>query len=198
MTAKSLYPPGIRIWHWVNALLFIALILTGIQLRAPFVSILSDYTDIVLIHRYAGRALTISFVFWLLYVLLTRDIKHYLLCARDLRNIPRQVAFYSFGVFTGGKNPFTPSVEDKFNVLQKITYAGVMFILVPFIILTGILFDNILFFSRFIYAIGGLRILDILHVIAGYLSVLFLIIHIYMSTLGGSVMYYMKKMTFGK
>ena len=44
-----------------------------------------------------------------------------------------------------------------------------MFILVPVIIVTGILFNNILSFSQVINAIGGLRILDVIHVIAGYL-----------------------------
>ena len=73
-----------------------------------------------------------------------------------------------------------------------------MFILVPVIIITGILFNNILSFSQVINAIGGLRILDVIHVTAGYLLVLFLIIHMYMATLGKTVMAYMKMMIVGE
>ena len=100
--------------------------------------------------------------------------------------------------FQGQSNPFTASEEEKFNVLQKISYGAVMFILVPVIIITGILFDNILSFSQVINAIGGLRILDVIHVITGYLLVLFLVIHMYMATLGKTVTSYLKSMITGE
>ena len=73
-----------------------------------------------------------------------------------------------------------------------------MFILVPVIIITGILFGNILSFSQVINAMGGLRILDVIHVITGYLLVLFLAIHMYMATLGKTVTSYLKSMITGE
>lgn len=194
----SLYPLAIRIWHWVNALFFIVLIITGIQLRAPNFSIFSQYGTATSLHRYTGVLFVLSFLFWLFYSIFTGAIKHYLSHGEDIRKIPQQVAFYTFFVFRGRPNPFTASEKEKFNVLQKITYSTVMFILVPIIIVTGILFNNILSFSQVINAIGGLRILDIIHVIVGYLLVLFLIIHMYMATLGKTVTSYMKSMITGK
>jgi thiosulfate reductase cytochrome b subunit len=59
------------------------------------------------------------------------------------------------------------------------------------------MFSDILFFFRFINAIGGLRMLDALHVTAGYLLVIFLIIHMYMATLGKTVTSYMRSIITG-
>ena len=195
---RPLYPLTLRIWHWVNTILFIALIITGIQLRAPNFSIFSQYGTATALHRYAGTLFVLSFLFWLFYCIFTGSIKHYIPHWRDIGKIPQQVAFYSFFVFKGKSNPFTASEEEKFNVLQKISYGAVMFILVPVIIITGILFGNILSFSQVINAMGGLRILDVIHVITGYLLVLFLAIHMYMATLGKTVTSYLKSMITGE
>jgi thiosulfate reductase cytochrome b subunit len=193
----SLYPLPIRIWHWTNTLLFIVLIITGIQLRVPGFSVFSQYGTATALHGYTGAACVLSFLFWFFYSIFTGSIKHYLPRRKDIREIPQQVAYYVFFIFKGRTNPFSASEKEKFNVLQKIAYGSVMFILVPIIIITGIMFNNILFFSHFINAIGGLRVLDAVHVAAGYLFVLFLIIHMYMATLGKTVTAYMKSMITG-
>ena len=193
----SLYPLPIRIWHWTNAFLFVVLIVTGIQLRAPGFSVFSQYGTATALHGYAGFACVLSFLFWFFYSILTGSIKHYLPRKKDIREIPQQVAFYVFFIFKGRSNPFLASEKGKFNVLQKITYGTVMCILVPIIIVTGIMFNNILSFSQLINAIGGLRILDAIHVAAGYLFVIFLIIHMYMATLGKTITAYLKSIITG-
>jgi len=194
----SLYPLGIRIWHWVNAIIFIVLIVTGIQLRAPNFSIFSEYAMATSLHFHAGMLLGLSFLFWLFYCIFKRTIRHYLPHRGDIRKVPEQVIFYTFFIFRGRPNPFTATEENKFNVLQKMSYGAVMFILVPVIIITGVLFDNILSFSQVINAMGGLRILDVVHVIAGYMLGLFLIIHMYMATLGKTVTTYLKSIIMGE
>jgi thiosulfate reductase cytochrome b subunit len=166
-------------------------------LRAPGFSVFSQYGTATALHGYAGFACVLSFLFWFFYSILTGSIKHYLPRKKDIREIPQQIAFYVFFVFKGRSNPFSASEKAKFNVLQKITYGTVMFILVPIIIITGIMFNNILSFSQLINAIGGLRILDAIHVAAGYLFVIFLIIHMYMATLGKTVTSYLKSIITG-
>jgi thiosulfate reductase cytochrome b subunit len=193
----SLYPLPIRIWHWTNAFLFVVLIITGIQLRVPGFSVFSQYGTATALHRYAGAVCVFSFLFWFFYSVFTGAIKHYFPRRKDIGDIPQQVAFYIFFVFKGRPNPFSASEKEKFNVLQKITYGTVMFILVPIIIITGIMFNNILSFSQIINAAGGLRILDAVHVAAGYLFVIFLIIHMYMATLGKTVTSYLKSIITG-
>lgn len=170
------------------------LIVTGIQLRAPG---FSQYGTATALHGYAGAACVLSFLFWFFYSIFTGAMKHYLPRKKDIREVPQQIAFYVFFVFKGRPNPFSASEKEKFNVLQKITYGTVMFILVPIIIITGIMFNNILVFSQLINLMGGLRVLDAVHVAAAYLFFIFLIIHMYMATLGKTVTSYIKSIIIG-
>ena len=151
----SLYPLPIRIWHWMNTFLFVVLIITGIQLRVPGFSVFSQYGTATTLHGYLGALCVLSYLFWLFYCIFTGAMKHYLPHKGDLKKIPQQAAFYVFFVFKDRSNPFSASEKERFNILQKISYSTVMFILVPIIIITGILYNNILFFFQFINAIGG-------------------------------------------
>ncbi|HVN96662.1 MAG TPA: cytochrome b/b6 domain-containing protein [Syntrophorhabdaceae bacterium] len=195
---SSLYPLPIRIWHWVNALLFVGLAVTGIELRAPGFSLFSQYGTATAVHKYAGFSFIISFLFWLIWGIVTGAMRYYFPRGRDFKEIPHQAAFYLYSIFKGAPNPFSASEREKFNVLQKISYGAVMLILVPAIAITGIMLSDILYFFRSINAIGGLRILDALHVAAAYLLLIFLVVHIYMATLGKTITAYLKNIITGK
>ncbi len=69
MTRVRLYTLPIRVWHWINAFLIFFLIITGIQLRVPDVTIFAHYSQAVWLHKYAGFCMAGSFIFWLCYVL---------------------------------------------------------------------------------------------------------------------------------
>jgi thiosulfate reductase cytochrome b subunit len=161
------------------------LIITGIQLRTPSINIIQDYRTVVLLHKYFGFAMTASFLFWFFYYIITGGlIKYYLLRLKDIKGMPPQVFYYVFFIFNGKKNPFSPSTDNKFNPMQKLAYSSVMFVFTPLIIITGILFSDITYFFSLIKTIGGLRILDAIHVATAYIFVLYLVVHIYMATLG--------------
>ena len=185
MSGIYLHPLPIRIWHWTNAFIVFVLIITGIQLRTPSINIIQDYRTVVLLHKYFGFAMTASFLFWFFYYIITGGlIKYYLLRIKDIKGMPLQVLYYVFFIFNGKKNPFYPSTDNKFNPMQKLAYSSVMFVFTPLIIITGILFSDITYFFSLIKTIGGLRILDAIHVATAYIFVLYLVVHIYMATLG--------------
>lgn len=193
-----LHPLPVRIWHWANVFLIIMLMLTGIQLRIPDIVSFPQYGVAVALHKYLGYLLTLSFLFWLFYYLLTGGMrKHYIPGTGDIKGIPKQAIYYVYTFFRGGQNPFAPSPDVKFNSLQKLAYLSVMFLLMPVIIITGVLFSDILFFFRYIDIIGGLRVLDAIHVITGYCFLLYLIVHIYMSSLGENITAYVRSMITG-
>jgi thiosulfate reductase cytochrome b subunit len=198
MSKLYLHPLPVRIWHWANAFIVIILILTGIQMRAPSIQMIHDYRIVVLIHKYFGFAMAGSFFFWLFYYIFTGDLKkHYIMSFKDMKNIPEQALYYLFHIFRGKKNPFKPSPENKFNSLQKLAYSSIMFVFVPIIAFTGILFSDILYFFSWIKAIGGLRILDAIHITAAYIFVFYLLVHIYMATLGPKLYSHIKSMVTG-
>lgn len=197
MKKVFLHPTPIRIWHWINAGLILFLIITGFQLRFPGIPIF-QYRHAVFLHKIAGFVLAGSFLFWVAYYLITGDfVKHYLFHMRDAKGMMRQASYYAFSMFKHANNPFTPSAHERFNPLQKIAYLSVMLILTPIILFTGILFSNIVYFINIINYIGGVRILDALHVATGYAFLLYLIVHLYMSTLGYRIVSHIKAMITG-
>lgn len=196
----------IRLWHWINALIVIILFITGVQLRAPGTVVISQsvglwtpsYTTAVLIHKYAGFALAASFVFWLVYIVISGSyMKHYLFRLSDIGLMGRQARYYVIGVFNGEKNPFTATPLGKFNPLQKMTYGLVMPVVLLALIVTGVLFSDPFYFREYIEKLGGIRMLDALHVIAAYLCLLNFTVHLYMTTMGHHLFDHIKSMIVG-
>jgi thiosulfate reductase cytochrome b subunit len=197
--AVPLHPLPIRIWHWANALLIFVLVVTGAQLRFTDLVIIPDYGLVVALHKYAGYVLTVFFLFWIAaYVIVGGFTKHYIISPRDIRSIPGQLAYYIHGLFRGSDNPFAPSPESRFNALQKLAYSFIMIVAMPLIIITGIVFGNIMDFYGIIRAMGGIRVLDAIHVVVGYIFLIYLIVHLYMATLGKTPFSHTKAMFTGR
>jgi thiosulfate reductase cytochrome b subunit len=198
MKRIDLHPLPLRIWHWSNALLVILLIITGIQLRLSGVASLRPHDPALLVHKYAGWAMTASAVFWLVYTLVTGNLgRHFAIRRNDLRGIFRQAKFYLISIFKGEENPFQPSPEEKFNPLQKLAYGAIMLVFTPILVLTGIPFNDMNLARKYVILWNMAGILDAIHVTAGYVFVLYLIIHIYMATLGRTAASHIKAMILG-
>jgi len=206
MKKVFLHTLTIRIWHWINAVIVIALMITGIQLRVPGIEEFArqmavwipEYSVVVMIHKYIGYSMALSFIFWLVYILASGSFRtHYFPRPADIPILGKQALYYLVGVFQGSENPFTPTAEGKFNPLQKIAYGSVMLVITPLIVITGILFSDIFFFRGVIDWLGGVRLLVALHVVASYLFLLNLIVHLYMCTMGHHIFDHIKAMIVG-
>jgi thiosulfate reductase cytochrome b subunit len=193
-----LHPLPLRLWHWANTVIVLFLIITGIQLRAPDIAILPSYRSAVLAHKGTGFIMALFFLFWIIYTVLNRQSRRqYRFRFTDLVGLARQSSYYAFGVFRGQINPYPAKMEAKFNPLQKASYLFIQCIFTPLIITTGILFSDILFFSTAINSIGGIKVIDLIHVIVAYIFVLYLLVHIYMSTMGHTPFTHIKAMFTG-
>ena len=54
--------------------------------------------------------------------------------------VSKQARFYLYGIMKGEPHPFAATTTDKFNPLQQLaSYLGVMFGLVPLLLITGVL-----------------------------------------------------------
>ena len=198
MKKVFLHPLPIRVWHWINAGLILFLIVTGVQLRFPGGVSLFQYNQAAFLHKIFGYVLVGSFLYWLFYYLITGGFnKHYLFHKRDTKGMVRQSFYYTFSMFKGARTPFIPSAHERFNPLQKIAYLTLMLILTPVILITGILFSDLVYFLNIVNFIGGVRILDAIHVATGYAFLLYLIVHLYMATLGYRVISHIKAMITG-
>jgi len=194
-----LYPLIIRIWHLLNALFILALIFTGCSMYATGSGYeFMKFKAAVKIHDVLGILLTANYALFILANFKTGNIKHYLFRSKGFfMQMIRQFRYYIFGIFKNENHPYPITVDRKFNPLQQFSYVIIMFIMVPFLILTGwaYLFPSILF-DR-ILGMTGIRVNDIIHILSGYLCTLFLFIHLYFCTIGDTFTSNFKSMITG-
>jgi len=190
----------IRIWHFVHGICIVLLVLTGIQLRYPdLFPLFGTVRKTVQLHNLFGYIATVDFFLWLGYYLAKRQMTaQYIPKIKDFsEGTLKQAEYYFFRIFLGDPAPFEPSPEAKFNSMQKITYAGIMLFIIPLQIITGILLWDVELFLPVIAVLGGVRIIDALHVILGYVCTSFLIMHLYLATLGHTFFAHFKMIILG-
>ena len=184
MTQKVYYyPVWLRIWHMINALMFLFLIITGLSMQYGLFKIRFDYA--VTIHNVCGIVLTISYMYYFVANFIIGNLKFYRIKFSGLyKNLAIQFRFYTIGIFRNEKAPFPLTTKRKFNPLQKLSYVGVMYIIVPLIIFSGLalLFPQIIY-NR-VLGVPGIVLTDLVHVMAGFLGSIFMIIHVYFCTIG--------------
>jgi thiosulfate reductase cytochrome b subunit len=183
-----LYPKWIRIWHLVNALMFLILIVTGLSMQytdKENASYVVGFAKAVRWHNFAAIVLVLNYILFVTGNLLTNNGRYYKIGRKDfLSNLVKQFKYYSSGMFKGEKHPFPVTEERKFNPLQKLTYVLAMYVAVPLLIISGIglLLPEITITTFF--GISGLILTDILHITMGFFLSIFMVIHIYTCTLG--------------
>lgn len=180
------YPLIIRIWHIINALNFVLLVVTGISLH--FVAEgnnLIPFNVSVAVHNTCAIILTLNYGLFIAGNIITGNGKYYRSWKTDLKkNMKPQIRFYLSGIFKKEKHPFPVNQDRKFNPLQKISYVMVMFVGMPLIIITGLglMFPSIMIAD--VFGISGMALTDYAHYIVGFVLSMFLVIHIYTCTLG--------------
>src|SRR4030043_775920 len=181
-----LHPLPIRIWHWVNAAGFIVLILTGANIRG-IVNLFSVETAVE-IHSWLGFILLANYFIWLLYYLLTLNIKIYIPPLHHpiefAKKALRQAIFYGYGLMVGDQNPHHSTPDNKFNPMQQMSYLMIMTVLIPVQIITGLFLWDPKLFGPVVNLIGGLQIADTIHILLWIFFSAFIIVHFYLATLG--------------
>jgi thiosulfate reductase cytochrome b subunit len=183
-----LHPLPIRIWHWVNALGFIILILTGAQIKLGNKINLFSFETAVDIHSWLGFILLANYFIWLIYYLLTGNIKIYIPPLHHpiefAKKALRQAIFYGWGIMVGDQNPHHSTFDNKFNPMQQVSYLMIMGALIPIQIITGLFLWNPDLFGPVVNLIGGIQIVDTVHILLWIFFSAFIIVHFYLATLG--------------
>ena len=183
-----LYPKWIRVWHIINALMFVILIITGLSMQytdKENSSYMVGFAKAVKWHNFAALVLTASYVIFVLGNAFTGNGKYYWIKKESfLSDLMKQLRYYAFGMFRGDKHPFPVTMERKFNPLQKFTYVLAMYLGMPLLIISGIvlLFPDLALDT--VFGMSGLVLNDVLHITIGFFLSIFMIIHIYTCTLG--------------
>lgn len=185
-----LYPKWLRAWHGINALCIILLIITGVSMQYSGVEYPFMRFDIaVSLHNFAGIVTCLSYLSFIVGNIVSKNGQQYKLHKKGLMDrLVLQGNYYLFGYFKGEAKPFPITKENKFNPLQRVSYSFAMYLFVPFVVVSGIalLYPEIII-ERF-FNIGGIQLTAIFHSAMGFFISLFLVIHLYVASVGKSPM----------
>ncbi len=182
-----LYPVWIRIWHMVNALLCLILIITGLSIQFSNPGTMVKFSAAVSVHNIAGIILSISYALFFLGNLFTPNGAYYVIPVKGfITRLKKQFIYYTIGIFKKEDAPFPVNEESKFNPLQQVTYVVLMYGFVPVIVLTGwgLLYPEITVNS--FVGFSGLDLTDLLHIFAGFTISIIMCVHVYFCTIGKS------------
>ncbi len=182
MRKAYIYSGFNRFWHWTQAALILFLAITGFEVHGTFT--IFGFEKAAMFHRAASWALMVLIAFAIFWHFESGMWRQYIPTTKKLL---AQVQYYTLGIFKGDPHPTKKTELSKLNPLQRFTYLGFKLILVPltvisvFIYLTHKSFDkNDIVIIKDI----PLETIAVLHTIGAILLMVFLIVHVYMTTTG--------------
>jgi len=192
---EFIYKKQVRVGHLVHALSVLALMVSGFIMHFS-----SPSNPLGYIHNAAEIVLVVTYVFFILHEIVTFDIRHYISQDLELKEgIVKQAIFYIWGIFKREEHPYHMDSENRLTPLQKIAYFGIMFGLMPLVIVTGIILlkpSALSFIVRFI-GMENMKYVLMAHLIGAFGSVAFLIGHIYLGTTGVTIKQHFEVMVTG-
>lgn len=184
-----------RFWHWMQALLIFFLAFSGFEIHGSYTFF--GFRDAVKYHNIAAYMLIILIVFAIFWHFATGEWKQYV---PSLENIKAQLDYYVFGIFKNAPHPTKKSVLTKLNPLQKLVYFCLKILVIPVIVTSGLLYMLYRYPQRHgieSLNIQSLELIAIIHTIAAFLLVTFIITHLYLITTGEKVTTNLKAMMTG-
>jgi len=173
-----LYARFERFWHWAQALLVLALFVTGFEIHGTFSWL--GFERAVKVHDYLALTLLILVIFAIFWHFTTGAWRQYL-PTRD--NLGAMVRYYVGGIFRNEPHPTKKTELSKLNPLQRITYGALKLLVFPVQIGSGLLY----FFYDKLPGWGislQLGTITFVHTAATYVLLSFVIAHVYLTTTG--------------
>lgn len=173
-----LYSKAVRYWHWSNATLFILLLATGLTNHFALASA-SVTSTLVALHHLCGYLLIVVWFGFVLINLFAGNGHHYRIKPQGwMGRAMKQAKFYLVDIIKGEDHPFAATEQSKFNPLQQVAYLGIMYGLLPLLIITGLMTLNPTWFPTIRHSILQL------HLFFAVIGLFFVFAHLYLCTTG--------------
>jgi thiosulfate reductase cytochrome b subunit len=198
MKRVELYTAFERVWHWLQALTILVLLVTGLEIHAPASVRWLGFGRAAWVHE-ALALFTIANAFLsLFYHLATGAIRQFFPQPRDFFSLAiAQVAYYTRGIFSGAPHPFVHEPGRKLNVLQQVTYLVVLNLVLPTQVATGVLMWKAQEWAGLVGRLGGLHAVATLHVACAWVFAAFVVVHVYLTTTGRTPLAHLRAMVVG-
>jgi thiosulfate reductase cytochrome b subunit len=171
-----------RVWHWSQAALIIFLAITGFEVHGSYN--IFGFEKAVMFHRTASWGLLGLLAFAIFWHLTTGEWRQYIPTTKKLKE---QMVYYVSGIFKGEDHPTEKTELSKLNPLQRIVYLMFKIVLVPITITSGILYMLYKTFDQNNLIVSEnypLASIAFWHTLGAILLMIFLVVHVYMTTTG--------------
>lgn len=179
MTKIYLYTRYERFWHWIQALLIMLLLVTGLEIHGAFT--LLGFKRAVAWHEFLGVTWLVLFAFFVFWLFTTGQWKQYIPTTKKLFEVIR---YYMSGIFKGEPHPVKKHPDAKHNPLQRLTYLGLAALLLPVQMITGLLYWTYNSWAAWGLGFLSLGAMAALHMACAFAILIFFIVHVYMTTTG--------------
>ena len=197
---KSIYMYSFyeRLWHWLQTITILILAFTGLVIHKPEMFGAFSFNGVVLVHNIMAGLLVANALLALFYNLVSGDIKRFIPEPHGFFNQAIvQAKYYLSGIFKGSEHPFEKTRSDRLNPLQKVTYFGILNVLLPLQTITGILMWGVQHWPQTAAKLGGLPFLAPFHTLVAWSFISFIVAHVYLTTTGHTPMAGIKSMIVG-
>jgi len=181
-----------RLWHWLQAIAILTLLFTGLRIHG--VHQLIDFETAARLHALAALGLLILWAFATFWLFTTGNWKHYMPTRQGLWRIVR---FYSYGIFKGEQHPYLRAYWRKHNPLQAAAYLILKVVIFPMVWISGLLYLYVLAGGHWSGLVNFPPAIAVVHTMAAFALILFLMIHLYMLTIGEGFLAHIKAMITG-
>jgi thiosulfate reductase cytochrome b subunit len=187
-----------RFWHWLQTASIVILLLTGLIIHRPDVFGAFSFRGVVTVHNVIAILLVINAVLSLFYHVTTEKIRDFIPHPYGFfDDAIVQAKYYISGIFKGEGHPFEKLPNSRMNPIQKLTYFGILNVLLPLQIITGSLMWSVQKWPQFANALGGLPFLAPFHSLVAWTFGTFILVHVYMTTTGATPLEAMRGMVTG-
>ena len=190
--AVIIYSRYERFWHWSQALLIFILAFSGFAVHGSHHLI--NFRMAVNVHTVAAILLILLWVFTTFWHFTTGQWRQYL---PQLAKLPAIIKFYALGILRGAPHPYAKTLGRKQNALQSLAYLYFMVLIGPALWSSGIVYLAYPLWADWAIGTIGLPAVAFIHTAAAFLMVIFVFIHVYMTTTGKTLTHYIKTMITG-
>lgn len=175
----KVFPFFERFWHWSQVVLILTLLFTGLGLNG--VHGLIPFGPAVMLHTLAALTLMVLWVFTAFWMATTGTWRQFIPRIEGMIQVAR---FYAIGVFKGEEHPYKKIFWRKHNPLQAATYFGLTWVVFPAIWISGLLYLTYNLWGQGAAGTFWLTAIAGVHLMAAYVIVAFVIVHVYLLTVG--------------
>lgn len=169
-----------RLWHWSQAGSIFLLLFTGARLLG--LHTIGPFGLAVTVHTIVALALLLLWAFATFWLFTTENWKQFVPRPQGLYKMAR---FYAWGVFHGEDHPYHKQLQRRHNPLQALSYFLLKMVLLPGIWISGLAYLSYGFWGHVDPQSLWLGVVANLHILAGFAIGAFVVVHVYLLTIGG-------------